>query len=479
MTIYNNPAMAQAAQNLASIFAPPSGSDLAGYANAGLTNTRRSQLEWLFANPNDPTASHRSALTGVQGFSQTPTGFGMTDATNRRGQDISASTALDVARLSNEAANWRHVNTPITANENQTVYLPEELQDATGLADIIFGNVNVAPGETSHLSDGRVVAGAEKPMTESEMIASIIADMPPELQQARAFGSTPLEQVAGADGPEFATRPQAIGQTPAPTGQEGARKDAVAVINGQTVPVTRAPNEMVWRTADGQPIPPDAQVFSLPSPTGSAEDVGMTTAVTSGVQNRIIATQQTIDTAGQLLATIRNNPSSQGIAGMIRGTAQDVIQAGGELGQLLGGGVAEVTEAVRNGIAEAGVGAEFFDPSIPAIDMLTNLLAWQYAKSMAGDRVSNEQLRAAREAIGGAGMFANQANSEARLTELIRMLETQQAQLQSLQPGFGVTAPSVPPPTGSSSALPSYTDYDSLPSGARFLDPEGNIREKL
>lgn len=499
MAIYNNPAMAQIANNLASIFAPPSGSDLAGYANAGATREQAARLAQLFASGASP--SEQAALIGVQNFGQTPEGFRFDVNTrsgdNRYGVDVGARTTLEQQRLADEAAMARQMALPILANENQTVFLPGQTQSATGLDGILSGNVNVAPGEVSHLPDGRVIAGPEKPLSETEVLGAILSGMPEELQVARAFGSTPLEQIIMDDGSaQFATRPDAIGQTPAPTGQEGARKDAVAVINGQTIPVTRAPGELVWRTADGQPIPPDAPIYELPRAQGSAEDVGMTGAVTSSVQNRIISTQQTLDTARSLRNMIEQSPSSQGLVGSLRGTAQDIIQTGNDLGQFFGAGIQDVNNAIQNGMADVGLSAEFFDPSIPAIEMMTNLLAWQYAKSLSGERVSNEQLRQAREAIGGTGLFANRANSLARLDELINSWEHQLGQLQTLQPGFGIggpsggpsagpTPPAPPgppqppaPPTGGQSTLPSYTDYDSLPSGARFLDPEGNIREK-
>src|SRR5690606_4277731 len=149
-----------------------SGSDLAGYANAHATNQQRDQLAWLFANPNDPTASHRSALTGVQGFGQTPAGFGMTDATNRRGQDIGYRSAIDVANINNAGALERQNALPVLVNENQTAFLPAQAQGATGLPEIMTGNINLAPGEITHTAGGGIFAGADRPMSETEWNAA-------------------------------------------------------------------------------------------------------------------------------------------------------------------------------------------------------------------------------------------------------------------------------------------------------------------
>jgi len=156
------------------------------------------------------------------------------------------------------------------------------------------------------------------------------------------------------------------------------------------------------------------------------------------VQKQIIALDQTLDTAKTLRDLVSRSPSSQGIVGSLRGTAQDIIQTGGDLGQFFGGGVAEVNDAVRKGLLDAGVAAENFDPNIPAIQMMSNLLAWQYAKSLSGDRVSNEQLAQAREAVGGTGMFANRANTLTRLDQLIEAWGRQRNNLQPLAPGLGV-----------------------------------------
>ena len=52
---YNDPALGQGFSNLASIFAPPSGSDLSGYATAAATKQKAAQLADYYdytKNPN-------------------------------------------------------------------------------------------------------------------------------------------------------------------------------------------------------------------------------------------------------------------------------------------------------------------------------------------------------------------------------------------------------------------------------------------
>jgi hypothetical protein len=171
--------------------------------------------------------------------------------------------------------------------------------------------------------------------------------------------------------------------------------------------------------ATGQPLPQGTI-------TGDVTDAGggaLTTGTQGDVQKRALAIAGGLNTIDNLTDLVRSSPSSQGLVGALRGTAQDIMQTGNELGRAFGGTLAEVNEAVASGLVDAGVATQMYDPNIPAIDMLMNVLAWQYAKSMSGDRVSNEMLRAARTAVGESGMFANQASTLTRLGQLRSMMQ--------------------------------------------------------
>lgn len=458
--LYNDPGLGAAFSNLAAAFAPPSGSDLAGYATANAKNQEAQRLAQLFTSAASPNFNQdifdrQNIAVGNYAPTQSFYAQDQNNGTARYGIDTTAATS----RLNN-------------ADTNDTTLMQAIIGAATdpvsqgairpGFNPADFG-VN-APAVPEF-------AGSTAPLSLTQVQGNILAGLPQADQTASVLGDIPVETVLMGGQPTIVRRPDAVGLQPAPTGAEGARKDAIAVINGRQVPVTRAPTEMVWRTADGTAIPDTAQVFGIPQAQGSAADVGLTTPVQGDIQRQIIAGQQTIATANQLLNAIRANPGSQGVAGLIRGTAQDAVQTGGELGKLIGNGLAEVEADIQSGLADYGIDTSIYDPSIPAIDMLTNLLAWQYAKSMAGDRVSNEQLRTAREAIGGANIFANQASSEARLTELIRSLEQQNGQLGQYQPqmnGVGTppTSPTPPsPPSPPSAPIPVGTVED----GYRFI----------
>jgi hypothetical protein len=129
---------------------------------------------------------------------------------------------------------------------------------------------------------------------------------------------------------------------------------------------------------------------------------------------------------------IASSPASQGAVGWLRGTAQSVLQTGGELGQFFGGNIADVSKAINEGAADAGLSGAF-DPKIPAIEMMSNLLAFQYAKTTTGERLSNEMLRASRKALGLEGLTSNQADATARLNQAIEMIDNQRDILQNVR----------------------------------------------
>jgi hypothetical protein len=105
---FNDPNIGQAFNNLAGAFAPPSGADLAGYADARATKEKASRLAKLYLDALDPnfdrnTLDREAAVLGSYTPTQSWSAQDQNTATTRRGQDLTSETA----RLNNAADNAR------------------------------------------------------------------------------------------------------------------------------------------------------------------------------------------------------------------------------------------------------------------------------------------------------------------------------------------------------------------------------------
>jgi hypothetical protein len=456
---YNSPELAQVAGNIAQMFGPPSGSELAAYSTARKNNQQSNIVAQLAADPNYQGFDHQSILADLYDPTQSFLRVNMDDATTRRGQDVSAQTA-------------------ITTNANT---------NRTGLISDMFGPLNegqvrpALPGDIAGMygiPELPQVAGLPKPLSQDQVLAGQTqrliggGQITDDMLTSLAMGSTPVENVLGPDGKPVVTyRTDAVGQEPYfNAGAEAKPTNGTGLLpDGTQVPAVQGPDGK-WRHAQtGQELPPNARVFAMSQATGTAEEIGMVSKPTgSQIEQQIIDITVAKQTAGALRDLIAESPSSQGMVGWMRGTAQNVIQTGGELGGFFGGGVAEAMADIENGLADASL-AGAFDPNIPAIDMLSNLLAFQYAKTTTGERLSNEMLNASRRALGLDGLDANQANSLARLDQAIQQIEAQENILRQARQGgvdsLGASAPRPPGPPQAPAAItpetgPEVWDFD-------------------
>ena len=129
---FNDPNMANIASNLSSLFDPPDSGDAANYALADARRAEMARIGWLFENPNDPTASKRSALTGVQQYGATPEGFTYNvDQTNVR--------TLEERRMMEQGLMDRQKASPIAVNKDQRVYVPPAVANEIDVPAILEG----------------------------------------------------------------------------------------------------------------------------------------------------------------------------------------------------------------------------------------------------------------------------------------------------------------------------------------------------
>lgn len=281
-----DPALASAFSNIAQMFAPPSGADAAGFASAGLNNAKRQQLEWFFQNPNDPTASSRSALTGTQTYGNTPAGFMQSDATTRRGQDVTASTS----RANNAADNQRAMaQTRYGAvGEGQILpAMPGSVAEMYGLPEQPEqrGAIKLSQNQTATLPDGTTMTGINRPVTMDEWTAQ---NMERQRQAGAVTDQQIVDLVMGRQSPVTVMGPD--GKTPvysspgtaarmqmpaaaAPSSADNKLVEGTAIVAGKPTQVFRSPNSPDYSAADGTPLPMGTQVFEKATPQVTQSDL--------------------------------------------------------------------------------------------------------------------------------------------------------------------------------------------------------------
>lgn len=214
-------------------------------------------------------------------------------------------------------------------------------------------------------------------------------------------------------------------------------------------------------SGDYKPLPFGSQVFTAQTTgKGPSDALGLTNSVQSSVQKQLLA----LDSLDNTVAAIENiavaAPENFGTAGVLKATAQDLMAQGNALGQLL----SDQADQVQLDIAERGdtVSPAYFDPSLPALDLLTNTLAYQYATGIAGnDRISDSDFTVAKQAVGDPRSWLGSAEkTRAKMAAIRQMSQSRRKAFSgALQNGVGGSGPAS--------------------NGAPVLmrDPDGNLYE--
>jgi hypothetical protein len=427
---YYDPAMASAFNNLASAFAPPSGTDVYAYTKAGSERQKAQALADLLANPNDPDFDRKNIVLGNLTGLNTIAAQNQNDATVRRGQDVSAGAQRDVAGINNAGALARLYATPTIVGDGQTAYLPQQTQAATGLGPTLAGNVTVNQGQRVVQPGGGVVEGAQKPLNDSEVTAQIIQSLTPQEQRAYGLRGVGITNVAGANGPVAQFSPDAVGK---PVYEKDARQPQIANFktpDGRVGTAMLDPNSGRWKeTQTGAELPAGTQTYTA-NLQGDKMSTGLGASTQNNVDSMLVDLALAQDTSKQLRSLVTKNPAVQGLAGNIRGTVQDMIQAGGEVGQLFNVNMDKMKQDIASGNIDPEVAQKFanFDPNIPATAMLETLLTAQVAKVLdPNGRISNDRYNQVAKALGNGGLTGNTAKTLATLDQLDKIIESRRA----------------------------------------------------
>lgn len=332
---YNDPALGAAFSSLAQAFAPPSGSDMAGYAAASAKKAEAQRLADLFANAQSPdfnqavfdrmgqaagawtpatgyygvdtnaatarrgqditasTALSTNSADNARALEQTLIG----DRTNRRGQDITANTSLtnnaadNTRALATNAAdntraleqtrlgNTKDITTALIApvSKDATRFVPPSIADMYGVPATQTGVIGASEGERIVTPDGREVMGTPKQLSDEQVKGAILQQLPASDQRRVTMQGVPVEQVIMGGKPQIVYRTDAAdaGQRPFEPTADKSLIEGTAVVGNKSVQVFRKPNESSYFTADGRAVRADVQVFDKAKPTGTNEQLGM------------------------------------------------------------------------------------------------------------------------------------------------------------------------------------------------------------
>lgn len=515
MAVVNNPVLAQAFSNLTEAFRPPSGAELAGYANANATRQQADRLSALFADPNLPEWDKRAIAAGLYNPTQSFYAQDQNNATAMRGQDIGYRSDIDVANINNAGALARQNAAPILVNENQTAFLPAQTQGATGLPEIMTGNINVAPGEITHTAGGGIFAGPAKPLTESEWNAAqnerllgaglLTDDM---LLDAIVGERTPVQAV-GADGqPVFMSPGAAVrsGATPAPSANGGsAAEDQIARLSQQFIDtgltadpaearnlaigivdnrytVSRHPvtgEALVLDVATGQPVSRGGGGGGSTTPTGGSLD-GPFAAVDSATDQTLDAIMRGDDSESPFGTRFAASPEAFGVGGALTGginTVFDAVGAGAPYPEVqqTQSDFAVLRESLLNDIGSAynrqppSWLLQNIEALTPRAGSVFEGAGTAQSKLTAIGRQLTDELRTAEETLRGELSPTNRQEVETRVIGLRAAIGRVTSALQSFDGGG--QAPTPTPPSPPSLPAPPSPDDAGPQEGATATNP--------
>lgn len=187
--MYNDPVLGQAFNNIAQMFAGPSGSDLAGYATAKAKREEAARIAELFDYAKDPNVRKEvfDRLGQATGQWTPSTGYYGVDVgaqTSRSNNAADNARALEQTRLQQNGETSRAMLAPVAAGA--TRFNPPSIAEMFDVPDQQVGIIAASPGERIVAPDGRVIEGAAKPMSEAEVKGAILQSLTPE--ERRAIG---------------------------------------------------------------------------------------------------------------------------------------------------------------------------------------------------------------------------------------------------------------------------------------------------
>lgn len=184
----------------------------------------------------------------------------------------------------------------------------------------------------------------------------------------------------------------------------------------------------------GAPLPVGGHLYGLNA--DSAEAAGLTTSTQSELQKSTIALNSFQGTLSRARAIAQQDPTLFGVTGVVRSLAQGGAEALNNVGLLLGNEnvgqtIAELRSIAANSpnLQDKSLVAGLFDPNIPGIRVLADLLVFKAAAALAGQSgrsVSDRDVQMFRRIVGDPRAFLeSQASFLAKMDIMEKELQAQ------------------------------------------------------
>ncbi len=325
------------------------------------------------------------------------------------------------------------------------------------LDSVLRATIANTPGATDHeVSRAMLGAGDDYATTPTGMLAEIFAKPVEVSAGATAYGAPndPRFQggpLAGRDTETTALarafnrldpalqETAAIGKTTTPRNYAGPGGSRGVTLDGLT------------DAATGGRIPQGAAVYTGQQQSSDASD--FTTSTKTALQGSQRELNQFMQALNQTRELALESPLNFGIAGRVKGVAQDVSVIAQGVAASLGETNIEaarervVQEAIRNGI-DPSLLPSAFDPTLPALNASADLLTYSAAAALAGQSgrsVSDRDVKMFRQIVGDPrSLFESQEKFIARLDQLQSIVAGRRAADDAFQAGQDVAAPPTP-----------------------------------
>lgn len=468
---FNDPGIAAAVSNLAGAFAPPSAQEylLAEQVKGErMNNTAMSDIFRMAGDDFDKLNIGVGNYAPTQSYYAVNTG----DATARRGQDVTAATARDVARTNAVAA----LGSTVLTGDQAMAGLTDEQAAAVGLPEF-------APVA------GQDIGAPTTPLTETQMKALILQGLT-EAEQ-RATIDVELAQTVDPDTglPVNRSPLDALGEQPFVNPNSQAAATAITFDRGGVRMGGFITPDGRYTDSNGGPLTPEeaGTAAEVGKPMGTNDELGIGRTTMNENDRRFISSAKGIETVDDAIANFTANPGTQGALGFTRRMFQGAVQTLREAGAVAQDTeLSSVANLLEQGLIDEAVAARIdpnYNPALTEAQILGNMVVWAYASAQQGDgRVSNQQLDEAMSALGLNGVFATTADAITAATRVKQMLQRDFNSTASLASPDLVRAYSpevrngtgAPPPAAPTPGTPATATPAPAPSTRMRFDANGD-----